>query len=96
MEIEFPAEYERAARETGPTREELLKKLRARCNRGRKPQTRETTLATRLADYTKLPESAIKTLMQSTGTKKLAKHPHKFAKKIAEMLPEVAGTGTII
>lgn len=86
--MEFPTPYVKAEPEK-PSREELRKRLREKCNRRPGNKKPVDSLSTRLAEYTKLPESEIKALMTQAGTKKLARHPHKFAKKIAEMLPKM-------
>lgn len=93
--MEFPTPYVNGNQDK-PSREELRKRLREKCNRRKENKKPEDSLSTRLAEYTKLPESEIKTLMTQTGTKKLRKHPHKFAKKIAEMLPNLQSASNLI
>ena len=66
------------------SREELLKRLRSKYRRNKKPNTMESQLAA----YTKLPESDIKTAVLGISRKKMARNPYKVAKKIAEMLVE--------
>lgn len=66
------------------SREELIKRLRSKYRRNKKPNTMESQLAA----YTKLPESDIKNAVLGISRKKMARNPYKVAKKIAEMLVE--------
>jgi len=74
--------------EEKPSRDELLKRLRAKCSRSAKktnPKTNE--LAKQIGSYVNLPPSEIANLIAQSGTKKIAKNPLKFARKVAELIP---------
>ena len=104
-DIQFPAEFEAAGAKTEsgvpedlpepkkPSREELLKRLRAKCSRSsRKTNPKNEELAKQIGSYVNLPPSEIATLIAQSGAKKIAKNPLKFARKVAELLP-VSVTG---
>lgn len=46
-----------------------------------------SALTAQLAEYTNMDESVIKTMIQETGIKKMAKNPLKFARKVVDALP---------
>jgi hypothetical protein len=79
----------------GPSRDELLKRLRAKTNRrpgqqqpgSKQPMGNISALTAQLAEYTNMDESVIKTMIQETGIKKMAKNPLKFARKVVDALP---------
>jgi len=85
--------------EPKPSREELLRRLKekrqnAPGHRAQRGSTKSmpqniAALSAQLAEYTKMDESVIKSMIQETGVKKMAKNPLKFARKVAEALPGV-------
>ena len=70
-----------------PTREELLKKLRAKYSRTPRKHGKNDEFAQKLSSCVDLSQSEIKNLIEKTGAKKIAKNPLKFARQIAELLP---------
>jgi hypothetical protein len=46
-------------------------------------------LSAKLASYTNIDEALMRSMVQETGHKKLAKNPLKFAKRVAAALPKL-------
>ena len=90
VELEFPPAPEPPTAQ-GPTRAELLKKLHGKMRHGRprggRPDMEE--LSAKLASYTNIDEALMRSMVQETGHKKLAKNPLKFAKRVAAALPKL-------
>ena len=76
------------------SRDELIKKLREKTgrNRNRRP---EQPFAPLLSAKTGLAESIIQDLIAKTGKKKISKHPLKFAKQLAALLPQPTNSNSI-
>ena len=88
------SQQQKAPEAQRPSRDELIKKLREKTgrNRNRRP---EQPFAPLLSAKTGLAESIIQDLIAKTGKKKISKHPLKFAKQLAALLPQPTNSNSI-